>query len=156
MKYIIIHFSIIFSYYIIAAYATTDILRLLKGSTLPVLSSNCYCPICHQKIKLIDQIPIFSYFRNHGRCRNCKSKISSSELFLEFFLFLTFSLITIFTHFHLISLFICIGLYEITKIIFILLYKPREQTFFFNLVCSLLSNFLLFSLLALCYFLVQL
>ena len=36
MKTALVYFSIYFAFYILGAYATTDILRLLKGSTLYV------------------------------------------------------------------------------------------------------------------------
>lgn len=67
MQALIVHFFIIFAFYILSAYATTDILRLLKGSTLPANSAHCYCPNCNSKIALKDQIPILSYFLNHGK-----------------------------------------------------------------------------------------
>ena len=79
----IIHISIVFAFYIIGAFSTTDILRLLNGQTASVSDPYCYCPVCGNKIPLYDQIPIFSYFINHQKCRFCGSKIPPSELFLE-------------------------------------------------------------------------
>ncbi len=68
MKTALVYFSIYFAFYILGAYATTDILRLLKGSTLYVNARDCYCPICHNRILLKDQIPLFSYLKNKGKC----------------------------------------------------------------------------------------
>ena len=153
---IIVYCGILLMYYILAAYATTDISRLLKGATLPITSSACYCPICGHKIRLIDQIPIISYFINHGKCHYCKNKIPFSDLFLEVFLFSSFSLITFLTHFQWDSFLLCILLYETVKIISILLHGKREHAFLYNLACSLFNNVILFSLLATCFVLAQL
>ena len=96
MQALIVHFFIIFAFYILSAYATTDILRLLKGSTLPVNSAHCYCPNCNSKIALKDQIPILSYFLNHGKCRVCGCKIPpndfTSSFSMECLFFMRFTL----------------------------------------------------------------
>lgn len=64
MQEYLLYFSLYFVFYIMGAYATTDILRLLKGSTVKVNAPDCYCPICHNKIALRDQLPIISYIKN--------------------------------------------------------------------------------------------
>ena len=148
MQVFITYFFILVAYYILSAYATTDILRLLKGSSLPVNSSFCYCPNCHSKIALKDQLPIFSYFFNHGKCKSCGCSISPNDLFLEFFLFFSFSTITAIFHFKWISYFSCIVLYETVKFVFLLIYGKREHDFIKNLLFSFRNNFLLFFLLA--------
>lgn len=35
-----------------------------------------HCPNCNYKLKWYDNIPVFSYLFLHGKCRNCKTKIS--------------------------------------------------------------------------------
>ena len=35
-----------------------------------------HCPNCNYKLKWYDNIPIFSFIFLHGKCRNCKEKIS--------------------------------------------------------------------------------
>ena len=58
MEQLILRIGICFTFYILGAYATTDILRLLKGSAVSVTAPDCYCPICHNKIALKEQLPI--------------------------------------------------------------------------------------------------
>lgn len=148
MKSLILYFIIIFSYYILGAYATTDILRLLKGSSVSVNAPNCYCPYCNTQISLWDQLPLISYFINHGVCRKCKSRIPISDLFLEFFLFVFFCVITFLSHFSWPGFFLCILFYESTKIVFILHFGKRERNFTKNMVLSLVNNLFLFSIIA--------
>lgn len=148
MQIYIVHFFIFLTYYILAAYATTDILRLLKGSILPVSSASCYCPNCNQKISLRDQIPVFSYVINKGKCQNCGCKIPPNDLFLEVFFFLSFSAITVLFQFRWIAYFLCIALYETVKCIFIMIQGKREKNFVKNLLCSLRNNLFLFLFLA--------
>ncbi|MBR4082997.1 MAG: prepilin peptidase [Lachnospiraceae bacterium] len=156
MQTIIIRFTICLVYYILGAYATTDILRLLKGSTLSINNPDCYCPICNNKIKLKDQLPIFAYIKNHGACHYCKSKIPFGDLFLEIFLFLLMTLITILLHFNWWAYFVCFIAYEVTKLLFLFIYGPRETEFAKNLLRSLGNNMVLFTLLAVLFLLAQL
>lgn len=148
MNPFIIHIAICLTYYILAAYATTDILRLLKGCQTPVYASSCYCPACHQKIMLKDQLPIISYFKNRGACRNCKTPIPIANLFLELFLFLSLSLLSYLLHFSWAAYAFCILCYEGIKILFLLFFQKRTQAFLKNLIISLATNLLLFSFLA--------
>lgn len=143
-----IHFIICFAFYIVGAYATTDILRLLKGCSISVNAPDCYCPICHNKIALKDQLPIFSYFKNHGGCFHCKSPIPMSDLFLEIFLFITLSDISLLLNFSWIAYFLCVFVYQSTKIVFLLIYGQRETDFLRNLLLSTCNNILIFSLIA--------
>ena len=144
MENYIIYSAICFCFYILGAYATTDILRLLKGSTVSINAPDCYCPICNHKILLRDQLPIFAYIRNHGACRNCKSKIPFSDLFLEIFLFIALSTLTILLHFSWTAYFLCISVYEGTKLFFLLRFWKRETAFLKNLAVSLFNNLFLF------------
>lgn len=144
METYILSSAICFCFYILGAYATTDILRLLKGSSVSVNAPDCYCPICNHKILLRDQLPIISYLLNHGACRNCKSKIPFSDLFLEIFLFLTLSLSSVLLRFSLTAYLLCILIYECTKLFFILRFGKRETAFLKNFAVSLFNNLLLF------------
>lgn len=148
MKPLIIHIAIYLAFYIFGAYATTDILRLLKGTTVPVNASDCYCPVCRKKIALYDQLPVISYFINHGSCRNCKSPIPSTDLFLEVFLFLLMSAISSIFQFSWLSFALCILIYEGTKAVFLFHFGKRETAFSKNLLLSFGNNLLLFSFLA--------
>lgn len=156
MKFLIVRFSILFIFYVLSAYATTDILRLLKGSALPVNSVSCYCPNCNNKIALKDQIPILSYIFNHGRCKACGCKIPPNDLFLEVFFFLSFSSVNLLFHFKWIAYFLCIAFYEVVKCLFLFRYGKREYEFMKNLTHSLINNFFLFLFLAFPYALISL
>lgn len=155
MQIITIKIAICFIFYIIGAYATTDILRLLKGSSTQVNTPDCYCPICGRKIALKDQLPIFSYIKNHGRCVNCKSKIPISDLFLEIFLFVSLSAIAILLGFSWMAFLACLLIYEGTKVTFICIYGHREKAYAKNLFKSLANNVVIFLLLALLFLLIQ-
>lgn len=148
MKDYIIYFAICFSFYILGAYATTDIVRLLKGSSTPINHPDCHCPICKNKILLRDQLPIISYIKNHGQCRYCSSKIPFSDLLPEIFLFLCCSIISILLNFSWYAFFICFIGYECIKIFAILKEGKRNSDFFKNFFISLLNNILIFSFIA--------
>lgn len=152
MLEIIVIITILFSFYIISAYATTDIIRLTKGNTIPVYAPNCYCSICNNKIRLIDQIPIFAYLVNHGKCHFCKSKIPIFDFLFEVFLFLLFSFTNVAFHFNYIGFIITISEYEIIKLIYILVKGKRENDFFKNLIISLMTNVFFFLLIGLLFF----
>lgn len=44
---------------------------------MPFGLSRSVCPKCGKQIRALDNIPLVSYFILRGRCRDCKSKISS-------------------------------------------------------------------------------
>ena len=155
MKTYILYFAFYFIFYIIGAYATTDILRLLKNTSVPIDAPNCYCPICKNKINLINQLPIISYLKNKGKCFHCKNTIPIFDLFLEIFLFLSLSIISTCLHFEWIAFFFCIAIFEGTKFIFILIYGPREIDFIKNLFISLKNNIFIFLLLGILFLLKQ-
>lgn len=144
----IIRFFILFAFYILGAYATTDILRLLKGSTTPVNAKDCYCPVCGCRILIWDQVPIFAYLKNKGKCRNCHSQIPFSDLFFEIFIFLGCSILTIACGFSWSGLGLSIAFYEGTKLYYLIRKGARENRFLPNLVRSLFNNVVWFLLLA--------
>lgn len=152
----IIRLAICVVFYIMGAYATTDILRLLKGTEIAVSAPDCYCPICGQKIRLRDQMPIFSYIKNHGMCRNCKSKIPFGDIFFEVFLFVTLSVISLFMDYSWSSYVICFMLYEGMKAGMIIICGKRRHEFGKNLRISLKNNTVIFSLLAVLFLLEKL
>lgn len=156
MQTLFLHIAILFSFYILGAYATTDILRLLNGAQVSINEPDCYCPICNHKILLKDQLPILSYLKNHGKCFYCQSSIPFSDLFLEIFLFIAMSSIAFFFHFNWISYFLCLTLYEITKFFFILIHGTRKDYFIKNLIISFFNNLIIFLLIAILFFISQL
>ncbi len=155
MQEYLLYFSLYFVFYIMGAYATTDILRLLKGSTITVNAPDCYCPICHNKISLRDQLPIISYIKNDKKCFHCKSPIPISDLFLEVFLFLTLSITCTCLNFSWYAYFLCIVIYEGTKIAFLVYYGPRQDSFQKNLFISIKNNIVIFTLVAFLFLIMQ-
>lgn len=150
-------YSILFlAYYVLGAYATTDILRLLKGSTIPVWCKDCYCPICEHKLRLTDQFPIISYLLSKGKCRYCATPIPLSNLIPELLFFTGFSLLNILTCFQWKSYLLSVATYEVLKILAIVWYGPREDHFTKNLFISLLQNIIIFSILAFFFLICQL
>ena len=154
MEQIIVRIAICFTFYIMGAYATTDILRLLKGSTVSVTAPDCYCPICNNKIALTDQLPIISYIRNCGKCRHCKSTIPFFDLFLEIFLFVLLSAVSILLNFSWLAYGLCVFIYELTKLVLLITHGKRENDFEKNLLRSLGNNVLLFLLIGFLFLLV--
>lgn len=146
MRSVLVHGAIIAAYYIVGAYATTDILRLLRGCDIPVNAAKCYCPICGKEIALIDQIPIVSYMINGGKCRNCKASIPWTDLFFEIFIFVIMVLITVLLGFRREAFWGGLVLYEGTKLIFILLKGRREKDFWRNMFHSLANNLVIFGI----------
>lgn len=149
----ILSISILFSNYILGAFATTDILRLLKGSSLPVREGACFCPICKKKLSLIEQLPIFSYLFQKGKCKHCKTKIPFENFLLELAFFLFFNAISILTSFKLLGFFLTILVYEGIKLFSILKFGKREKEFLKNLLFSLFQNLILFSFIGFFYLL---
>lgn len=156
METYILYLAICFCFYILGAYATTDILRLTKGSTVSVNAPDCYCPVCNHRILLRDQLPIIAYIRNQGACRNCKSKIPFSDLFLEIYLFVTLSSAAVLLHFSWTAYFLCLAIYEGTKLAFLLRFGKRETSFLKNLAFSIFNNLFLFGFIGILFALLHL
>ena len=57
------------------------IYRLPRG--LSTVRPGSACPNCSQPIRFYDNLPVLSWIFLHGRCRNCKSPISSRYLVVE-------------------------------------------------------------------------
>lgn len=144
MRDIMIRIVIVYSFCIWGAYATTDILRLLNGAELPVWKSSCHCPVCRGKIRLADQIPIFSYVYGKGKCRNCGSRIPLSDLFLELIIIAGFTVLSLCTDFSWQCLIACIVGYELLKAGCLLVFGIRKEGFAKNLLYSIFSNLLIF------------
>ena len=150
MKILVI-IAIILAFFVLSAYATTDIIRLLKGSTVPVYAPDCYCPECNNKIRLIDQVPIFAYIVNRGKCHYCKCKIPLNDILLEVLLVSVFTITNVITGFSIWSYFITVAEYELTKLIFIITKGKRKDAFLKNLTISLITNLFVFLLVGMLY-----
>src|SRR5262245_39650319 len=50
---------------------------------LSVVLPRSACPNCKQPIAFYDNVPVLSWLILRGRCRNCKTKITSRYLLIE-------------------------------------------------------------------------
>lgn len=66
---------------VIGSFLNVVIYRLPKGLNLSHPGSTC--PVCKEKIKWYDNVPILSYVALGGKCRVCKTKISIQYPLIE-------------------------------------------------------------------------
>ncbi len=66
---------------IIGSFLNVCIYRIPKGESVSFPPS--HCPVCKERIKWYDNIPIASYIALGGKCRVCKSKISIQYPIIE-------------------------------------------------------------------------
>lgn len=66
---------------VIGSFLNVCIYRIPRGESISYPSS--YCQKCHHPLKPVDLIPVFSYLLLKGKCRYCKSKISSQYIWIE-------------------------------------------------------------------------
>lgn len=57
--------------------------RVPRGRTI---NGSSHCPKCDFKLRLTDNIPIYGWLRNGGRCSSCKASISPRYLIVELIL----------------------------------------------------------------------
>ena len=136
---ILIEFAICFSYFIIGGLATTNILRLLKGSILHVYSSKCYCANCGMKIGFFNQMPIVSYIACRGRCLQCKTPIPVGPLLLEIIVFVGMSVISVLGRFSPVSIICSFLYYEFIRIVCIVRKGRREDSFWLQYIFAVIA-----------------
>ncbi len=134
---IIISFYLI--YYHISGLATTNIIRLTKGTNTPVLSSKCYCDNCGNIISPLLQLPIISYLLCKGKCQKCGIKIPTYPLILEFVVLIGMCTITSLLKFTFWGVVCSYLFYEIVRIILIFIKGKREKQFFKQYFIAVLS-----------------
>ena len=66
---------------VIGCYLNTLEYRLRADVRL--FDSSCYCTSCGARLRLADQIPVFSYLWLGGRCRSCGAQIGRRYLIVE-------------------------------------------------------------------------
>lgn len=143
---VLIKIGILCCYVNIAALATTDILRLLKGSTISVFTSYCICDKCGHKIPIVYQIPIVSYIICRGKCKYCGEKIEIKNFLFEILLFVMFTVISLILKFSPFSVLISFIAYEIIKLLLIIFKGRKEHNFFKEYFLSIFSNIFIFML----------
>lgn len=72
------------SFYNVVAYRLPNHLSIVKPRS--------FCPTCQNQLKWYENIPLFSYLIQLGKCRNCKTKISFFYIFIELLTAMLFAL----------------------------------------------------------------
>lgn len=102
-------------------------------------SSKCFCPNCGMKISPLNQTPILSYIVCGGKCKKCKSPLPVKTLILEIAIFSGMTLISLLFHFSPFGVLLSFIYYELVKIICLVKYGRRENSFLSQYLLSLLS-----------------
>ena len=121
--------ALFFVYFHICGLATTNILRLIKGSTTPIMASKCYCDGCGATIPPHLQLPIISYIACKGRCKNCGTRIPVFPLLLELIILIGMFVITVLLNCTFLGVSLSFLLYEIVRISVIVIKGKRSLNF---------------------------
>lgn len=133
----IIYAAIILSYYCISGMATTNILRLLSGSTARQNDLHCYCGKCGHIIPVYHQFPIFSYFASKRRCRYCGTPIPFSNTAMEVTVFIIMSLVSILFKFSPLGIIFSFISYEIIRLAMLIRFGKRSDHFITEYIIAL-------------------
>ena len=138
-NHLIIALGVFIIYFHIGGLATTNILRLTSGNTLPVLSSTCACDSCGSKIPPLLQLPIISFIICKGKCKSCGVSIPVYPLLLEITIIVGMFLITFLFSFSFIGTILSFVFYEIVRVVVILLRGRRCTDFAKQYIIAVLS-----------------
>lgn len=152
MLLLFIRITICIAFFVVGAYATTDILRLLKGNPVSVGNTDCFCENCGCKLTLRQQIPIFSYLLSHGKCKECGHPISPGNFILELLFTSVFIAAAVIARFRPAVWLFCIIFYEAVKLICVIKFGKRGRELAKGLIYSLLGNIVNFSLVGALFF----
>lgn len=136
---LIIYIALFFIYFHIGGLATTNILRLTKGNSLPVLASKCVCDNCGSKIPPSLQLPVISYIVCKGKCKSCGIKIPVSPLFVELAIMLGMFFISVVFNLSVLGITASFLYYEAVRIIILCIKGKRKFNFAKNYVIAVLS-----------------
>lgn len=147
MEKAIISTALLIIYFHISGLATTNIIRLTAGNSLPVLSPICKCDACGKKISAFFQLPIISYIFCRGKCLNCKTKIPLYPLLLEITVLIGMSTITAFSKFSYSGVIFSFLFYELSRIVVIKRKGKRSSQFIkqYLIAVIIMIPFFLFS-----------
>lgn len=76
---------------LIGSFLNVIIFRLNTGRTM--ISGRSMCMSCGKNLRWFELIPVFSFLVQGGRCRRCKSRISSQYIIVELITAIIFSII---------------------------------------------------------------
>lgn len=147
MLLFLVRFTICMAFYVIGAYATTDILRLLKNNPTEVGAADCFCENCGRKLSLREQIPIFAFLWSRGKCRSCGMPIPIGNFLFEVIFTTVFIFISLIADFAPAAWLFCILFYETVKFLCVWRCGKRGAALYRGLWQSLLGNLVNFSLL---------
>ena len=136
---IIIYIALFLIYFHIGGLATTNIIRLTKGNTLPILSSRCHCDNCGYAIPPILQLPVISYIVCKGKCKNCGIRIPVYPLLLELTVIIGMFILSLISDMSPTGITISFVYYEIVRICTVLMAGKREIAFAKNYITAVLS-----------------
>lgn len=136
---IIIITALFFVCFHISGLATTNILRLTKGSSSPILASNCYCDSCGARIPPLLQLPIVSYIVCKGKCRSCGAQIPVFPLVLELTILSGMFAITILLKCTFMAVSLSFLFYEMVRIVTVVLLGKRSEQFAKQYLIAVLS-----------------
>lgn len=139
MDQIIIIVAFFFVYFHISGLTTTNMLRLTKGNTLPVLASKCVCDKCGAPIKPFYQLPIISFILCKGRCRNCKTKIPLDGLILEIVTLVGMFIVSCLFSFSFLGVTLSFVYYEVIRLLTILKNGKRDRHFAKQYIIAVLA-----------------
>ena len=129
MEHHILIAGLFFIYFNIGGLATTNMLRLTKGSSVDVLDPHCYCDNCDYKIPPLLQLPIISYLVCGGKCKKCGIKIPVFPLKLEVAVIAGMCILTAAMRFSVIGVLISFAYYEAVRIFVIKKLGKREADY---------------------------
>ncbi len=139
MDQIIIIAALFFVYFHISGLATTNMLRLTKGNTLPVLASKCVCDKCGAPIQPFYQLPIISFILCKGRCRNCKTKIPIDGLILEIVTLVGMFIVSYLFSFSFLGVTLSFVYYEVVRLLTVLKNGKRDSCFAKQYIIAVLA-----------------
>ena len=139
IEHLIIYIALFLIYFHIGGLATTNIIRLTKGNSSPVLASKCICDNCGSKIPPLLQLPVISFIICKGKCKNCKIKIPLYPLILELATMLGMFLISIAFKLSILGITISFIYYEILRLLVVCIKGKRDSYFAKNYIIAILS-----------------
>lgn len=139
IEHIIIYIALFFIYFHIGGLATTNIIRLTKGNSSPILASKCVCDNCGSKIPPLLQLPVISYIACKGKCKNCGIKIPIYPLVLEVATMIGMFFVSVLFNLSIIGITVSFLYYELLRILVICIKGKRESNFPKNYLVAVLS-----------------
>ncbi len=130
--------------YVIGGYSTADILRLINGVCPNQLDNICICPSCGKQIPGENQIPIYSYIKNKGKCKNCDMPIPKISFILEIVIPFSIIIIAAINNFAASTFVFAFIFYQMLKAIIIIIFKKQNNSFCKRFIISLGYNSIIF------------